>query len=147
MVGGGQNLLVFLSVREKSDTKMVVSTVTKKVRITEQISNIVLVILMVTRIWGKVLYNLIAQTGSSLDQCVFGMTQDLLWVTRRQNQSIQDNRETQTSHAIRRNRCQRLYRWVRSKTHYKHATNKRGKMQENKEVVGCCKHQITTLEE
>lgn len=31
VVGGEQNLLVFLSVREKSDTKMVVSTVTTKV--------------------------------------------------------------------------------------------------------------------
>lgn len=42
---------------------MVVSTVTTKVGIKQQISNIVLVNLMVTRIRGKVLCNLIAQTG------------------------------------------------------------------------------------
>lgn len=55
VVGGEQNRLVFLSVRGKSDTKMVVSTVTTKVGIKRQISNIILVNLMVTRIWGEVL--------------------------------------------------------------------------------------------
>lgn len=48
---------------------MVVSTVTTKVGIKRQISNIVLVNLMVTRIW--VLCNLIAQTGSAFGPACF----------------------------------------------------------------------------
>lgn len=49
---------------------MVVSTVTTKVGI-KRISNIVLVNLMVTRIWGKVLCNLIAQIGSMFGPAYF----------------------------------------------------------------------------
>lgn len=138
VVGGEQNRLVFLSVRGKSDTKMVVSTVTTKVGIKRQISNIILVNLMVTRIWGKVLCNLIAQTGSAFGPPCFLNYKGFAFGYE-ETKSIHPGQqgETQTSHAIRWNRCQRVYVWGGrgSKTPDKNATNTRGKMQENEEVV------------
>lgn len=87
---------------------MVVSTVTTKVGIKRQISNIVLVNLMVTRIQRKVLCNLIGQTESGFGPPCFSNYTGFAFGYE-ETKSIQDNRETQTSHAIRQNKCQRVF--------------------------------------